>query len=68
MIWVTYGEVLRLPNSTRILLLNGHEGRIVSWHHTSEAVSVEDGAQRLIVPCRALRRRGDGTVAEVVPE
>ena len=62
---MTYGDVLRLPNNTTVLLTDGQRGRIVSWHHTSEAVSVEVGAARRIVPCQHLTIADNGMVAEI---
>jgi hypothetical protein len=61
---VTYAEVIRLPNSVSVILKDGQRGRIVSWLHRDEAVSIEVGSERRVVPCLHLTRRPDGTVVE----
>jgi hypothetical protein len=62
---VTYAEVIRLPNHVSVTLKDGQRGRIVSWLHRDEAVSIEVGVERRIISCRHLVRRPDGTVAEL---
>ena len=61
---VTYGEVLKLPDNTRVFLKEGRVGRIVSWHHTAEAVAVEVASERRIIRAQDLRIGTDGTVSE----
>jgi hypothetical protein len=53
-----------LPNHVKVVLRDGRQGRIVSWHHRAEAVTIEANAQRRIVPCGALTLRADGSVEE----
>ena len=61
---MTYGEVLKLPDNTRVFLKEGRVGRIVSWHHTAEAVAVEVASERRIIRAQDLRIGPDGTVSE----
>ena len=61
---VTYSDVLQLPNSTNILLVDGQQGRIVAWLHTAEMVTVSAGGVLRNLHCQALRV-GAGMVIEI---
>jgi hypothetical protein len=37
---VLYRDLVRLPSSTIVRMLDGRAGRLTSWHHSAECVGV----------------------------
>jgi hypothetical protein len=67
--FTTYAEVLLLPRSTRVRLLDGRVGYIVGWHHSSESVSLRyDGEGTMSLRAANLHIAADGSVEEAEPD
>ena len=60
---VLYRELVLLPDSTRVRLLDGRIGRLASWHHSAECVGVRlpDGTTAVVHASR-LKMEPDGLV------